>query len=193
MGISLQGVLRATISGNDITEFGQTTQTITGINVAIGANFADLGISGNSIGQTAATPTAPPSFTGIKITASAFKTGATVGVDNNSVWATSVSALIDINVTLAPVHCILTANRCTQSGLKTPAIVSVAGTTVIASNNRVICTNADAEALSISNGTTTVPATNVTVLGNIVDGSLKLNNAALAATTVPWGPLNIFR
>jgi Family of unknown function (DUF6519) len=196
-GIMLQGVLRAIISGNDISETGQSTQTMTGISAAIGANFVDLGISGNSIAQTTTTPATPPSFSGITITATSdAKTAATVSVDNNGVSATSASTLINIAVTAAPVHCILTGNRCTQSSLKTPAIVSVAGTTVIASNNRVISSNTDAEALVISNGTTTVPATNVTVLGNIVDGSLKLNGTALTATTatnVPWGPLNIFK
>jgi hypothetical protein len=198
-GIMLQTVPRAIISGNDISEAGQSSQTMTGIDVAIGAGFVDLGISGNSIAQTLATPTTtPPSFTGIKITAAATKTTATVSVDNNGVSATSTSTLINIDVTPATAHCILTGNRCTQSGLKIPAVVSVAGATVIASNNRVICTNVDAEALLISNGTTTVPATNVTVLGNIVDGSLKLNGTALTttattATNVPWGPLNIFR
>jgi Family of unknown function (DUF6519) len=199
-GIMLQGVLRAIISGNDISETGQSSQTMTGISAAIGANFVDLGISGNSIAQTTTTPATPPSFSGINITATSdAKTAATVSVDNNGVSATSASTLIDIAVTAAPVHCILTGNRCTQSSLKTPAIVSVAGTTVIASNNRVICnTDAVSDALVISNGTTTVPAANVTVLGNIVDGHLKLNGTALTttattATNVPWGPLNIFK
>jgi hypothetical protein len=198
-GIMLQGVLRAIASGNDITEIAQSTQTITGIDIAIGAGFMDAGISGNAIAQTAAPsppsiPATTPSFTGIKVTATSdAKTAATLSVDNNGVTATSVSALIDINVTTAPVHCVVTGNRCNLTGLRTAA-VSIAGPTVIASNNRVVYNTTDIyDALVISNGTTTVPATNVTVLGNIVDGHLKLNGTALAPATAPWGPLNIFK
>ena len=187
-GINLQqNVVRATISGNDITQVNQTIQTITGINV--GTGFVDVGISGNSIAQTASADK-PPSFTAVSITAAASKISATLSVDNNGIFATGSSTLINIDVRASPVHCILTGNRCTQSSRKTPAIVSVAGNSVIASSNRVVCfTDAASDALVIASSN----ATSATVLGNIVDGRLILNGAPLVATAGTWGPLNFFK
>jgi hypothetical protein len=187
-GIALpQGVQRATISGNDISEIGESSQAFTGI--AVGTGFADLGISGNSIVQTFTVNAAPPSFVGISIGSSEAGAAPTVAVDNNAVSGNSGSSLIDINLTAAPGgHCILTANRCTHLSQKPTVIVNVSGKSVIAANNRVVCSNADFIALSISSGNNQQQASNGTVLGNIVGGRIEWNGHPLAA---PWLPLNV--
>ena len=181
-----QSVQRATISGNDISEIGESNQACTGI--AVGTGFADLGISGNSIVQTSANADLAPSFVGISIAASESKIASTVSVDNNAVSANSRSSLIDIKVAAAPGHCILTANRCTQSYQKSPVIVSASGHSVIAANNRIVCSGEARECLSIWGGNVQVAPTQVTVLGNIADGHIRLGGNILGD---PWKPLNV--
>jgi hypothetical protein len=80
--------------------------------------------------------------------------------------------------------CRFSDNHCTTVGLRARAAVTVTGTAIIGSANRIECSR-DQHALEL----TVAAKNNVTVLGNIVGGSIVVNGAALGT---PWQPLNIF-
>jgi hypothetical protein len=103
-----------------------------------------------------------------------------VGIVGNSMHGYGRSALTEVVVSGS---CRFSDNYCAEVGEKLETAVALAAASIISSANRVECAR-NTKALNLF-----VPDTNVlAVVGNIVGGSILVNNAALPA---PWQPLNI--
>ena len=80
--------------------------------------------------------------------------------------------------------CRFSDNHCSEVDPKVETAVSLDANTIVAANNRVeTARNTKSLNLTVAN------KTGFTVLGNIVGGSIVVNNVAL---DTPWQPLNVF-
>jgi hypothetical protein len=103
-----------------------------------------------------------------------------VGMCGNALHAFGSNPAVEVVVTGS---CRFSDNHCSAVGLRLPAAVDLAANNIIASSNRVECAESTASLnLQVINKTA------FTVVGNIVGGPIRVNNAAL---TGPWPPLNV--
>jgi hypothetical protein len=103
------------------------------------------------------------------------------GLIGNSLHGYGRGPLAEVVVTGS---CRFSDNQCAEVDEKVETAVSLGADTVVAANNRVeSARNTKALSLTVTN------KNGFSVVGNIVGGSIVVNNAALAA---PWQPLNVF-
>ena len=103
------------------------------------------------------------------------------GVVGNSLHGYGRGPLAEVVITGS---CRFNDNHCSEADPKVETAVSLDANTIVAANNRVeTARNTRSLNLTVAN------KTGFTVLGNIVGGSILVNNVALDA---PWQPLNVF-
>jgi len=103
------------------------------------------------------------------------------GVIGNSLHGYGRGPLAEVVITGS---CRFSDNHCSEVDPKVETAVSLDANTIVAANNRVeTARNTKSLNLTVAN------KTGFTVLGNIVGGSILVNNVALDA---PWQPLNVF-
>ncbi len=103
------------------------------------------------------------------------------GVIGNSLHGYGRGPLAEVAITGS---CRFNDNHCSEADPKVETAVSIEANTIVAANNRVE-TARNTRSLSL----TVASKTGFAVLGNIVGGSILVNNVALDA---PWQPLNVF-
>ena len=103
------------------------------------------------------------------------------GVVGNSFQGYGRGPLAEVVITGS---CRFSDNHCSEADPKVETAVSLEANTIVAANNRVnTARNTRSLDLTVAN------KNGFSVLGNIVGGSIVVNNAALDA---PWQPLNVF-
>jgi hypothetical protein len=103
------------------------------------------------------------------------------GVTGNSLHGYGRGPLAEVAITGS---CRFSDNHCSDVDEKVAIAVSLDANTIVAANNRV-----ESARNTRSLNLTVAGKTGFTVLGNIVGGSIVVNNVALDA---PWQPLNVF-